>query len=128
MHFYLPVLQLWVAPSRYVGIVPLLMGVVFLSYGSFRFIRIGTNLNTFVKPDILVTTGPFSVTRNPMYLGFLLVLIGNSVLWGSLTALAGPVIFFVVARQVYIPFEENRCREEFGEAYILYQKQVRRWF
>ena len=126
-HFFLPLYKILVSPMNFIVLLPLVVGIGFLAVGSARFMRIGTNLNTFIKPDILVTTGPFRFTRNPMYLGFTLVLLGNWLLWGTLSPLVGVVIFFVAANFWYIPFEESRCEDVFGEVYLEYKSKVRRW-
>jgi len=128
LHFYWPLLVLLEAPYTYSGLVPVCLGALLLAAGSSRFLKIGTNLNTFIRPDTLVTSGPFRITRNPMYLGFLLVLIGNWLLWGTATAIVGPLLFFCAAQFIYIPFEENKCKATFGEDYLVYKNRVRRWF
>jgi protein-S-isoprenylcysteine O-methyltransferase Ste14 len=53
--------------------------------------------------------------------------IGTAVLTGSLSALLGPAGFFLAARFHYVPFEEARMRETFGEDYDAYARRVRRW-
>lgn len=127
LHYSLPLAVLLDSPWTLIGLLPLIIGVIFLAWGSGRFINIGTNLNTFNNPDILVTGGPFRLTRNPMYLGFTLVLMGVWLLFGSLTPSLGVLIFASVANYWYIPFEERRCEEIFGEDYLAYRHRVRRW-
>jgi protein-S-isoprenylcysteine O-methyltransferase Ste14 len=91
------------------------------------FERAGTNIVTTRDPDLLVTTGPFALTRNPMYLGFLLFLAGVALGIGTLWAAVGPVVFLVVADRWYIPFEERRGSAVFGAAFDRYCANVRRW-
>lgn len=95
--------------------------------GSRRFDRVGTNIKTFDDPDILVTDGLFGPTRNPMYLGFLLSLIGAALGLGAASTLAGPVVFFVAADRWYIPFEEERMVAVFGERFVAYRRATPRW-
>ena len=128
LHLSFPLVTLLESPWNLFGLAPFLPGITFLTLGSARFIRIKTNLNTFIDPDILVTSGPFRVTRNPMYLGFVLVLIGVWLMFGSLTPILGVAIFGVMANYWYIPFEESKCELVFGEDYLEYKRQVRRWF
>lgn len=86
-----------------------------------------TNINTFGKPDVLVEEGLFKYIRNPMYLGFLVSLVGLALLGGALSPWIMVVIFFVLADRWYIPFEEKLMLETFGEQYIQYQQRTRRW-
>lgn len=112
---------------RGVGLGLLFAGLA-LTIGSNRqFIRVGTNINTFDDPDKLVLQGAFRYTRNPMYLGFLLALLGISLVMGRASTLFGPIVFFVASQLVYIPFEERRMLERFGADYDRYRSEVGRW-
>lgn len=102
-------------------------GIVLLLMGSSTFRRIGTNIKTFNNPDSLVTAGVFRWSRNPMYLGFKLLLAGIAVGFGTLSPIIGPVLFFFAAELWYIPFEERKMEETFGENYLAYKRRVRRW-
>jgi len=94
--------------------------------GNYRLPRGGGGPGMDTPPERLVTTGVYAYTRNPMYLGHIIFLIGlaltlQSVLAG-LIALASAVWFhFRVLR------DEARLRECFGPAYIDYQERVKRW-
>ena len=114
-------------PWPWLGLVPLLLGLGLLISGSGRFRKIGTNLKTFDEPGVLVTDGPFRFSRNPMYLGFLLLLLGVAAIMGAGTPFVGPLAFVLAAALWYIPFEERMMRAKFGEAYEAYSRKVRRW-
>ena len=86
-----------------------------------------TEINTFKPPQKLVTTGLFRYSRNPIYLGFSLVLFGVAIVLGNIIALDGFLAFIIAANLWYIPFEEAEMEKQFGEAYITYKKKVRRW-
>jgi protein-S-isoprenylcysteine O-methyltransferase Ste14 len=62
-----------------------------------------------------------------MYLGFALALLGAWWFMGSLSAGVGCIGFFLAAQYWYIPFEEKRCLDVFGDDYKTYQQAVRRW-
>lgn len=102
-------------------------GIALLLAGSSTFRRAGTNIKTFNEPDRLVTSGVFRWSRNPMYLGFTLLLTGIAVGFGTLSPIIGPVLFFFAAELWYIPFEEKKMEETFGEEYLAYKRRVRRW-
>lgn len=114
-------------PMRAAGVVPLLAGAALLGAGNRLFSRANTNIKTFDDPDVLVVDGVFGVSRNPMYLGFLLVLAGASLLFGSMGSWIGPIVFFFAAHRWYIPFEEQRATAVFGADYHQYRRSVRRW-
>ncbi len=83
-----------------------------------------------LKPDTassLVNTGIFSKTRNPMYVGLLLVLSGWAVWLESLSNIAVLLAFVVLITELQIKPEEAALRELFGEEYDRYCQQVRRW-
>jgi protein-S-isoprenylcysteine O-methyltransferase Ste14 len=103
------------------------LGIVLTVAAARVFERVGTNIVTTRDPDLLVTTGPFALTRNPMYLGFLVFLAGVALGVGTLWAAVGPVVFLVVADRWYIPFEERRGSAVFGAAFDRYRATVRRW-
>lgn len=92
-----------------------------------RFDRLETNIKTFDDPGQLVTDGWFRFTRNPIYLGFVVMLTGVAVLLGSLSAWIAPLVFWLAAQFWYIPFEEQRMRATFGTDYDNYRTQVARW-
>jgi protein-S-isoprenylcysteine O-methyltransferase Ste14 len=109
-------------------------GVVAIAAGAFvtvasagLFNRVGTNIDTFADPDQLVDHGAFRFTRNPMYLGFTIVLVGAATLVGTASAFVGPIVFFAAAERWYVPFEERRMASVFGGAYDEYRRRVPRW-
>lgn len=112
---------------RAVALAPVLAGLGLLFAGSARFRRLGTNIRTFDEPGVLVTDGLFRLSRNPMYLGFFLLLLGVALALGASTPLLVPLGFFAVANLWYIPFEERALGAKFGESYAVYQRKTRRW-
>jgi len=106
-----------------------LTGILFTVSAMLTFRRSKTTVNP-LKPETataLVSGGPFRVSRNPMYLGLLLVLVGWSVSLGAPWSLAGPVAFvFYIQRFQIIP-EERVMALKFGVAYAQYCAGVRRW-
>lgn len=81
----------------------------------------------FTTPTALLTSGPYRVSRNPMYLSQLLILSALGALLNSSWVLAFvPVLGFALNRFI-IPGEEARLHEAFGERYEAYRREVRRW-
>ena len=75
----------------------------------------------------LVTKGPYGVSRNPMYLGLVLVLAAVSVDWGSVWFLTLTVAFGGAVQWLTVAREEAYLEREFGEEYLHYKGTVRRW-
>jgi protein-S-isoprenylcysteine O-methyltransferase Ste14 len=107
----------------------LLCGVTLLGSAVLAFIKHKTSVNpvNLDQTQCLVTNGFYRYSRNPMYLGFLLLLIGQAACLRNLTALIAPMIFYAVMTTLQIKPEEKALTLKFGEAYIAYCQKTRRW-
>jgi len=92
---------------------------------SFR--RAGTPVIPFERSTALVTGGLYRVTRNPMSLGMLLILLGVAVLLGTVSPLCAIPVFLWAIQRNFIAGEERFLEALFGEAYLSYKQRVRRW-
>ena len=79
------------------------------------------------QPEKLVTSGPFSFSRNPIYLGMAGILISSSCFMQSLSALVIPVIFVLIIHKTWIPHEEVKLKEKFGKDWEKYAASTSRW-
>ena len=122
-----PLATIFLAPYNVVGVVPMCLGLGFAIWGSRRFEQVGTTIKTFDRPGLLVTDGLFRISRNPMYLGFALTLVGVWVVLGALSPLLGVLVFVLVADRWYIPFEERMLSAAFNGEYDAYRIRTRRW-
>ena len=122
-----PLATLISPPFNGLGLAPLLLGLWLSGAASRHFGAVQTNINTFDEPGQLVTTGLFRYSRNPMYLGFVLIALGGGLLLGSLSPLLLAVAFAILTDRWYIAYEEQAMRVKFGTAYEAYARQVRRW-
>jgi protein-S-isoprenylcysteine O-methyltransferase Ste14 len=124
-----PLLEMF-APYRVpVAIVIVLAGIAFDVTGIVSFHQSRTTINP-MKPEsasFLVSSGIYRVTRNPMYVGLLLVLIGWAVFLSSPWALLGPLAFFLYIDRFQIAPEERVLLSLFGTDYSDYKAKVRRW-
>src|SRR5215472_13650573 len=75
----------------------------------------------------LITSGPYQFTRNPMYLGLLILTLGIAIWVGAWPMLAAPIALFATANWIHIPFEGAKMRRQFGQVYDNYIAGVRRW-
>jgi protein-S-isoprenylcysteine O-methyltransferase Ste14 len=78
-------------------------------------------------PTTLITTGFYSYSRNPIYLGYIITASGAAIIFGSITSFIAPVMCFLVMHVVIIPIEEENLQKKFGENYKHYQSSVHRW-
>ncbi|TSC54709.1 MAG: isoprenylcysteine carboxyl methyltransferase [Parcubacteria group bacterium LiPW_30] len=74
------------------------------------------------------TYGPYSISRNPTYLGLILLSIGFSFVMNSLALLVAFLLSFFFVNYIILPAEEDLLEKKYGEAYREYKKIVRRWF
>jgi protein-S-isoprenylcysteine O-methyltransferase Ste14 len=111
------------------GLAVALLGGAIAAAGDVAFKRAKTTINP-LRPEnttSLVTSGAYRYTRNPMYLGLLLVVLGWAVYLLSPWAFLGPVAFVLYITRFQIVPEEKILGAKFGEAYSNYTSQVRRW-
>ncbi len=127
-HFFLPIKIVLSPPFTYAGLIVFLAGQ-FLAGGA-RSLFQKKNLTVKLGDELtsLEASGPFRFSRNPMYLGMTLMLLGGAVGLGSLSAFVGPVAFWLVVNFVFVPLEERKLEAAFGKQYQDYKRQVRRWF
>jgi protein-S-isoprenylcysteine O-methyltransferase Ste14 len=127
LHKFIPVAQVVPAPWNYTGFEFIAAGAALGIWALLLFRRHGTSTLPGRKPTALVTRGPFSITRNPMYLSMSLGLIGFAVWLGSLTPWLAVPLYWLAINFVVIPFEEKNVESAFGDEYRAYRTRVRRW-
>ncbi len=115
-------------PLPLLGIVLVSVPWILPGWAIILFHREGTEVNpTSPTNRKLIATGPYRFTRNPMYLGLVIVTLGIAVWVGAWPMFLAPVAVFVTANWIHIPFEEAKMRRQFGAAYDGYVGRVRRW-
>ena len=127
LYVLLPGPTLVAFPYTLAGGVVVALGLAVTLSGARLFARTGTNIRTFNEPGVLVTGGLFRWSRNPMYLGFVLFLLGTAIMLGTATPFLAPALFAVVADRWYIAFEERAMQQKFGAEYAAYMGRTRRW-
>lgn len=122
----------WTFHFRFQGMAA---GALMLAGGLFAAAGVGLfrRARTTVDPrdpaasSTLVTGGVYRITRNPMYVGFVVILLGLCVQAGNLAALAWPFAFAWYLDWFQIRAEERLLREQFGAAFDQYVQRTRRW-
>ena len=126
-HMLLPLPPLLLFPWRAPGAVFGTAGVALVLWAGTIFTRVGTAIHPLARSSFLVRSGPFRFSRNPIYLGMVLILSGAALALGSATPwLIIPVFIGALAHQV-IAGEERKLTAEFGAQYLEYCTRVRRW-
>lgn len=124
-----PALTLAGLHARVAGTATLLIGGLICLIGVRQFRSQATTVNP-LSPDrssALVTNGIYRHTRNPMYLGFVAMLIGIGTILGSLPALALVPLFIAYLTRFQIVPKERILADKFGASYRAYLKQLPRW-
>ena len=115
-------------PLVWPGVVLIVLGIGLSVTAAMLFRREGAEINpTSPANSKLVTSGPFRLTRNPMYLGLVLVTLGIALWIGAWPMILAPIAVFATANWVHIPFEEEKMRRQFGATFDAYASNTRRW-
>ena len=110
------------------AVVLIVAGVALSVSAAALFRREGTELNpASATNQKLVTSGPFRFTRNPMYLGLVLVTLGIAFWVGTWPMFLAPIATFATANWAHIPFEEAKMRRQFSPDFEQYTRKARRW-
>ena len=112
----------------YLGLILIIIGFL-LGLGAFlEFRKVHTTLDPHGSDKALVTGSVYRFTRNPIYLGFLLVVIGLPLNSGFYSGILVAPFFMVTLNRLVIEREEAYLEEKFKEQYTSYRSKVRRWF
>src|SRR6266511_4264881 len=127
LHYLIPITTAIPFPYNFLGLLVIGFGM-YLAFQSVRLLRLhNTTIEPSGSPSSLVMQCPYSYSRNPIYLGVLLIVLGTAITLSSLSSFIAPLIFFLVVNTIIIPFEEKRLQKNFGIDYERYKGSVRRW-
>lgn len=129
LHRLIPAHHLSAQAGLIIAVILALVGAGICVAGVMRFRRAHTTVNP-MNPESsssLVTGGIYTLTRNPMYLGFLLMVIGWGFFLANLCTLIVAVAFVIYMNRFQIQPEEQMLTRLFGDSYVTYCQRVRRW-
>lgn len=109
------------------GSAVIVVGLLLLVYAGGLFKQAETDLVPFKTVSALVTTGIYRYTRNPMYLGMALVLLGTSMTVGAYSGVLVAPLFMAIIEWRFIRPEEALLRHLFADEFDAYCERVRRW-
>ena len=123
-------LSQWIAlPWNWLSVLPATAGIVLASSAFRRFRHVGTTVNPMNPEEAtqLVTDGVFRISRNPMYLGLVLLLVGWAIWLGGASVWVIPPTFLLGVTYLQIIPEERALGALFGARYASYCQEVTRW-
>jgi len=115
------------SPATLAGIMPVLVGLGLVLGGVAALRRHKTAVKPLREPTMLVTEGTFRVSRNPIYLGLVLMLTGAALMLGTATPFCVVAAFAWWMHTRFVAYEESVLLDRFGDQYRSYQASVRRW-
>ena len=127
LHFIFTIKKVIHSPYIFFGVIFIVFGSILNIWADNLFKKSETTVRPDESPTSMEVTGPFRISRHPMYLGMLSALIGLFILLGSITPLfAVPICVWIMTKK-FILIEEKALEEKFGEDYLKYKDKVRRW-
>lgn len=126
-HFLIPVAKIITSRWRFFGVIPILLGLALNLLADQAFKKHRTTVKPFEESSSLITSGVFRLSRHPMYLGFVLFLLGLAISLGSFTPYAVVAVFPILMEILFIGVEERMLEERFGVVWLEYKGRVRKW-
>jgi len=114
-------------PAGWLGAMVIVLALALFAWAIVTITRAGSNVPTNRPTTTIVESGPYRFTRNPVYLGMFLGLIGLAIAFENLWLLMMLVAFALVIRYGVVPREEAYLERKFGNVYRGYRSRVRRW-
>lgn len=127
LHNFLPLLIIVPESFKALGFAFILFGITLNYQADQLFKKHQTTVHPHEKPTTLITSWPFSLSRHPMYLGFLSVLLGLAFILASLSSFIPVFVMFYILETKFILQEERNLEEVFSDKYKEYKKKVRKW-
>jgi protein-S-isoprenylcysteine O-methyltransferase Ste14 len=111
----------------YVGVALFALGLALFAWAIATFRSAGTSVETRKPSTTVVSVGPYRLSRNPIYLGMVLGILGIGIAAGSAWVLLMTVPFLIVIRYGVVSREERYLEAKFGAQYRSYRERVGRW-
>ena len=112
LHFLLPLMKIIPAPWNWFGILFILLGITIELAADRLFHQAGTTVTPYEESQTLVTCGVFRISRNPMYLGFALILAGAAVSVWDTDSVPGGARLYDLDRAALHPGGRNDARAD----------------
>jgi protein-S-isoprenylcysteine O-methyltransferase Ste14 len=113
-------------PYNFTGLLVSFYGFTIMGRSRDSFRKNNISLE-FGESERLITKGIYKYSRNPMYLGMAILLLGFGICFMNLFALLLPFVFVFLVNSMHVPIEEKLLEDKFGDEYLAYKARVRRW-
>ena len=115
--------------QKLISFILLFIGILILINPILKFIKSRTTIDPikFKKVNKLITSGIYKYSRNPMYLGLLMIVISTTIFYLNIFSTTTPILFYCWINKFQIKREEIFLTEKFGKEYLLYKTKTRRW-
>ena len=112
-----------------ISFIIFLIGLIILINPIIKFIKSKTTIDpiNFKKVNKIIISGIYKYSRNPMYLGLLMIVISNTIFFLNIFSIITPILFYFWINKFQIKREEIFLTEKFGDEYLLYMTNTRRW-
>jgi protein-S-isoprenylcysteine O-methyltransferase Ste14 len=127
LHFTVPLAIAVPPPFSYAGGAMIAAGVAMIAWSRRAFQAAATPIMPFTESASLIRHGLYRWSRNPMYLGAVLLVSGAAVVLGSVTPLLVAVGYLVILQEGFVRHEEGLLEQRFRGEYRNYRRSVRRW-
>ena len=109
------------------GVALMFLGAALAIWGVLTFRRAGTTVLPFRSAAAMVRDGPYRFTRNPMYVGMTLAYVGLALVFNTMWPVVALPLVLVALVRLVISREEEYLEAVFGDEYLGYKRDVRRW-
>ncbi len=127
IHWLAPLLAPHLYSSIYLGGVLASEGFAIMMWAWWQFQQRKVAICPTQATEHLITDGVYRISRNPMYLGMVLMLIGAAAYFGSLPFYVAAIVYLFILDRVFCRYEEDKLVTAFGHEYDEYRSKVRRW-
>ena len=127
IHFLVPLPLIHLFSSVLVAISVGIAGFAVMMWAWWQFQKHKVAICPTDETDYLITDGVYRITRNPMYLGMIMMLFAIAAFVGTLPFYVAAIAYFIIINWAFCPYEEDKLAGAFRQNYAAYRSQVRRW-
>jgi protein-S-isoprenylcysteine O-methyltransferase Ste14 len=127
LHVLLPEQSSFQYSSIYLSVTLVSAGFTVMMLAWWQFQKRNVDIRPTASTGYLITDGVYRLSRNPMYLGMVMMLGGVAVFFGTLPFYAVTILYFVVLDRWFCLYEEEKLVVTFGREFASYRAKVRRW-
>lgn len=124
---FIPIVSFAPFLVEWTWIFPFCIGLGFIIWAQYEFKRHKTSIIPRQNPRQLITSGPFKISRNPIYMGFAMIILAMVLKTGAASSLLALIGFVWVIQKRFINDEEAKIRDQFGQEAQNWFAATRRW-